>query len=244
MAGVKRAAAITRTGQNIITVWARGNVATKVFNYLLASWMSLYCHQLSACSTQLRTGKQRSRLLIKKKKISSRYNMPVQIGLKYETSDSLQDKSTYRVSLTQAGPCWSELHCHPTSAEDRVVFLPETGLLHITTSKSACCTACDHYMLFTHQNSERHGGICLHKHCKVSSKLRIMTWFCMTPLTAENMTSYMGPTRAAFSPDWPHYENKEQSLCSWSKYLFIPLTPTEVAWQVRNDFTRITVSFN
>lgn len=50
--------------------------------------------------------------------------MPVQIALKYEASDILQDKSTHRVSLTQAGPCWSELQCL-TSAEDREgVFCP------------------------------------------------------------------------------------------------------------------------
>lgn len=130
------------------------------------------------------------------------------------------------------------------SAEDRFFFSQETRLLHITTSKSACCIACDCYLWFTHQTSESYGGISLHKHCKLSSKLRIMTWFHETLLTAEDMTSYMGLPRAAFSPDWPHYDNKEQSLCSWSKYLLTPLPPTEVAWQVRHDFTCITVCFN
>lgn len=132
----------------------------------------------------------------------------------------------------------------PTTAEDRVLFAQEARLLHITTSKSVCCTVCDCYLWFTHQSSESHGGISLHKHHKLSSKLRIMTGFHMILLTAENMTLYMGPPRTAFSPDWPHYENKEQSLCSLSKYLLTPLTPTEVAWQVRHDFMHITVCFN
>lgn len=129
----------------------------------------------------------------------------------------------------------------PTSAEDRQFFAQEARLLHITTSKSVCCTACDCYFRFTYHSSESHWGISLHKH-KLSSKLRIVTWFHMTLLTAEN-TSNKGPLTAASSPHRPHYKNKEQSLFSWSKYLLTPLTPTEVAWQVRHDFTCITVCF-
>lgn len=50
--------------------------------------------------------------------------MPVQVGLKYETPDSLQNKSAHRVSLTQAGPCWSELCCHSHQCRGQTVFCP------------------------------------------------------------------------------------------------------------------------
>lgn len=236
MAGVKRAATITRTGKNAVTVWAKRQCSHQSLQLPVDS---LTVTVLPPATCLVHTGgdkeTRRQSCLLKKNKIVPGIICQFRLAL---------NMRPLTVSLTQAGLCWSELHCHHQQCRRQGFFSQETRLLHITTSKSACCIACDCYLWFTHQTSESYGGVSLHKHCKLSSKLRIMTWFHETLLTAEDMTSYMGLPRAAFSPDWPHYDNKEQSLCSWSKYLLTPLPPTEVAWQVRHDFTCITVCFN
>lgn len=185
-----------------------------VFQCLLASWLSLCCHQLPAWSTQVGTGKRVGGVVDEKKKLVPGIICQFRLPLNMRPLTFCKTRVHTESASPRLGLAGRSYNASPVQRTERGFFAQETRLLHITTSKSVCCTVCDCYLWFTHQSSESHGGIPLHKPCKLSSKLRIMTWFHTTLLTAENMTSYMGPPRAAFSPDWPHYENRKQSLCS------------------------------
>lgn len=116
MAGVKRAATITRTGKNAVTVWAKRQCSHQSLQLPVDS---LTVTVLPPATCLVHTGgdkeTRRQSCLLKKNKIVPGIICQFRLAL---------NMRPLTVSLTQAGLCWSELHCHHQQCRRQVFFFP------------------------------------------------------------------------------------------------------------------------